>query len=351
MEIGSEFNLSLGELDVKENNLFSYMQRYDTKWFDYGRSAIRYLSRLSHKKVLLPEFVCESVIHCFPVDKICFYQVNEKLEIQVEDLLMKIDETVGMVYVIHYFGYLQDENVIKKIRQYTNNYSIILVEDLTQSLFSEHNLFGDYGVASVRKWMPTPQGGVLFWKKGTKGSVDEELISKNQNNNRAYAMILKELYLSREYNTNKKYREMFIACEAQVDLQKEIMQMSDLSHYLISCVDVMDLISKRKCNAKRLREGMANIAIRGIKEFRNNECPLVYPVRVKNRDDFRKYLIEHQIYCAIHWPFDGVCAKERKNAEKNAETLISLPIDQRYGFKEIDYLINAIKKYGGELVF
>ena len=43
--------------------------------------------------------------------------------------------------------------------------------------------------------------------------------------------------------------------------------------------------------------------------------------------------MEHRIYCAVHWPFDGICGEEREQARKNGDELISLPIDQRYGIE------------------
>ena len=273
------------------------------------------------------------------------------MEIDVEDLLDKIDDSVGVVYIVHYFGYLQKEEVLKVIREYTDKYSVIMVEDLTQSLFSEYNLIGDYGIASVRKWMPVPQGGVLFKRYGTNHLKLCEPMVKSRDNSRAYGMMLKDLFLSGEYDTNKKYRQVFAECEEKVDELKDIKQMSDFARFIASCVDVENLITRRKENTARLHEELNRSGITCIREFLPKECPLVYPIRIAKRDDFRSHLVEHRVYCAVHWPFDGVYMEQRGNAVKNAETLLSLPIDQRYGEKEIDYLIEVIKKYGGDLSF
>ena len=72
---------------------------------------------------------------------------------------------------------------------------------------------------------------------------------------------------------------------------------------------------------------------------------MVYPIRIRNRDKLRKYLMYHRIYCAVHWPFDGCQMESRLMAKRNAEELLSLPIDQRYGAKEIDYLCEVLSKY------
>jgi dTDP-4-amino-4,6-dideoxygalactose transaminase len=124
-----------------------------------------------------------------------------------------------------------------------------------------------------------------------------------------------------------------------------------LAKFLISCVSISNLIETRIDNMQRLHRGLKKLGISGIREYKEGECPLAYPLRVNNRDAFRHYLMENRIYCAVHWPFDGFKAVERQNAIKNANSIISLPIDQRYGAEEIDYLLNVIEKYGGELTF
>ena len=79
-------------------------------------------------------------------------------------------------------------------------------------------------------------------------------------------------------------------------------------------------------------------------------CPLVLPVWVKDRDALRRRLMEHRIYCAVHWPFDGVQADERPLARELAAHMLSLPIDQRYDTAHIDYLMDTIDTCKGLLL-
>lgn len=349
IELGSEFNLSLNELHIVKNNLFTYLKDYKVQWFDYGRSALRHIPIPKGRIVLLPEFICESVIKCFCKNSIRFYCINEMFQIDIYDLLEKIDETVGVIYVAHYFGFLQSESILSMIREIANKRGILVIEDTTQSLFSAHKLFGDYMLASIRKWMAVPMGGILY----TKQAVLPELSTCRQNNDntKAYGMILKEIFLKMSYDTNVAYREIFSEAEELVDSSADVGRISDFAYFLIKCVDIENLIERRKRNSARLSEGLKELGIDSIRLFDKSECPLVYPIRVKNRDDFRRYLMENRVYSAVHWPFDGILPEERINAKKNAETLLSLPIDQRYGEKEIDYMINVICRYGGELSF
>ena len=68
MEVGSEFNLTLNELLTVDNNLIDYLNSFANSFlFDSGRSAIKVLAEKLGGKgtVLLPDYICESVIKCF----------------------------------------------------------------------------------------------------------------------------------------------------------------------------------------------------------------------------------------------------------------------------------------------
>ena len=348
MELGSEYNLTLSELKVVHKNLFYYLKTKKYELLDSGRSAIKCI-KLPAGKILLPEFICESVIQCFHREEILFYKVKKDFIIDIEDLESKITKSVSVIFFAHYFGMCQPEYIRKRLREIANDRGILLIEDATQSLFSIKNITGDFMVASIRKWLPIPMGGVIC----SDGYSFAELLSlkESKDNERAYGMILKDIHLQGKLDCNIAYRRIFNECEDRLNKQKEIYRISDFTKYIISCSDIESIVSKRKINYKKLSESLLEENIIAAVKLETNECPLVFPLRVPNRDNFRKYLIENKIYCAVHWPFDGLCGEERKQAEKNGNELISLPIDQRYGAEHMDYLINTIKKYKGELSF
>ena len=104
MELGSEFGLSLFDLSIVENTVFSYLDEVGMKtaYFDSGRSALRFLMKeiKPDGEVLLPEFICESVIKCFPEDKIRFYRVTERFEADIEDIKRKITKKTKYIYLM-----------------------------------------------------------------------------------------------------------------------------------------------------------------------------------------------------------------------------------------------------------
>lgn len=352
IELGSEFDLSPNDFKIKTNNLWGYMKEYEVQWYDSGRSAIKAIAYSKEKTVLLPEYICESVIRCFSESRVLFYRITENFDIDEEDILAKLDENVGVVYVCHYFGFVQRETLMKKIRDRAVQVKAVFVEDTTQSFFSGQNLIGDLGVMSIRKWMPVSQGGVLYAKR--PGMLDEERyqsLGKSFHNERTLGMMLKNIFLREVCDTNQIYRSIFERYEEELDKKTTIEKMSDLADLQMQCVDISEMIKKRKENARYLTKALERMNIKCIKRYDERECPFAFPMRVSNRDSFRNYLIKNQIYCAVHWPVDEFMTEEREQAKCNAEQLISLPIDQRYGEMELDYMIETIGKYGRDLSF
>lgn len=349
IELGSEFNISLNDLTVKDDNLFEYLKDYNTQWYDYARSAIKNIPYSKDKYVLLPEFICESVINCFPKSKIIFYKIDCDFNINIDDLVNKLNDEVGCIYINHYFGYIQKKGALEVIGDYKNKHNILIIEDVTQSLFSMSEYVGDYMVASIRKWMPTPMGAVLFTK--SNGPCLPKLNVKNTDNKKAYGMIFKDYFLKTGFDTNEKYREIFVNAETNIDEQLNVLCISDFAKFCISCVSISELKERRKQNLKLVESNLNKVGLKSCRSFDDEEIPLVYPIRINNRNEFRSYLIENKIYCAVHWPFDGFMPESRRNSVYNSKTLISLPIDQRYDNNEILYMIGVINQYGGDLLF
>lgn len=346
-ELGSEFSLDSNCLNIKHNNLLEFLSGYSYTLFDSGRSAIKNVPIDRNKFVLLPEYLCESVIKSFPAHKIIFYKIKSNLEIDLNDLMSKIDNKVGTILFVNYFGYIQSELITNSIKLKAKRYGITVIEDNTQSLLSKHSIVGDYAVASIRKWIPIPNGGVLYSNKhNIKDALSGRNFENSIDNRKINALILKHLFLNEGLDVNLEYRKIFAECEEAFE-NSNPKYISDLSEFIIKCFDCDVIIEKRKQNYRILEKLLFDLDIVPIRELMDNECPLVLPIRIKQRNSFKSYLMDNKVYCAVHWPFDGFKSDDRKMAIHNSETLISLPIDQRYNEEDMLYLAYIIKKYVG----
>lgn len=348
IELGGDFDLSFEQMTPCENNLFSRMEAYCTEWFDSGRSAIRSIPIPPKGQILLPEYTCESVIRCFDVECVSFYQIHQDtLRIDMDDLLKKINRETVLVLIPHYFGYLQDMTDMRIIRKKADEDGFLMVEDTTHSILSDRGLLGDYGVASIRKWMPVHQGGVLY--SNTRELPETDGFPINMDDTKMEGMLLKHMYVSGVYQddaVNRRYREISTRFEKELDRQKNIKKISNLARFLVSCFDVDAIVSRRRENYQHLTCYLKGTKFCTIREFRSEECPFCYPIRTENRDSFRSYLIQNRVYAAVHWPFDRIKENERPQAKQMSDEFLSLPIDQRYGETEIRYMMDVISGYG-----
>ena len=73
-------------------------------------------------------------------------------------------------------------------------------------------------------------------------------------------------------------------------------------------------------------------------------CPLVYPYLCKNGKDLKKHLIEHSIFVATYWPNVLEWTKQNDLEYELANNVVCIPIDQRYGIKEMDTIIQFIQQ-------
>ena len=76
------------------------------------------------------------------------------------------------------------------------------------------------------------------------------------------------------------------------------------------------------------------------------DTPLFVPILLDNtiRNDLRKYLTEHSIYCPIHWP-KSQYHRMSKETEKICDEELSLVCDQRYTEDDMERMVASIKEF------
>ena len=78
--------------------------------------------------MLLPSYICKSVIDCFAERyEIEYYLVNEGMKIEEDDLEARLDGKVVFVYLMHYFGRLQKASVLELLRKRESSFAFRLL--------------------------------------------------------------------------------------------------------------------------------------------------------------------------------------------------------------------------------
>lgn len=127
-------------------------------------------------KVLVPAYHSPSMVP--PVlwrgAQPVFYRVRPDASVDLADVAAKLDRSVRVLMVTHYFGFPQQE--IATIRSLCDVRGIRLLEDCAHCLIGEHQgrpvgAWGDYAAASSMKFLPIYEGGVLVSRHHSLKSV------------------------------------------------------------------------------------------------------------------------------------------------------------------------------------
>lgn len=340
-EFGSEFHMELEALQAHEaeNDLFSLLGAYNACYTDSGRSALRLLQAQRHfRRVLVPAYLCASAWEGLAPAEIDFYPLDDCLHADGAALLRKA-EKADAIYLCHYFGFLQPPQTLAALAALKRERGLTIIEDTTHSLFTRAQTVGDYCIASLRKWFPVPDGGVLY----ALATLGEAAFTRAPAVDKAYGMMLKTLYLRGELDCNDEYRRIFAQSEQALDASRGAAPLSALSRFMLARLDVPAMIARRRENYAVLRRGVSALGIRCLTPEAGTECPFVLPVLLENRDECRRYLIENGVYCAVHWPLAHTPLAHNASAREMAEHILSLPIDQRYDADGMGILLERLE--------
>lgn len=320
-EIGSEFwDVPVG----KQNTLFPQ----NIQWFLSGRSALKAIAEKSNiRSVALPSWCCDSMIKPF-LDagiEVCFYPVYVENGL-VQDL-SGVD-TDGIL-VMDYFGYTDRTDL--------SGFDGIVIRDVTHSLLSKTYSDAHYSFGSLRKWAGFWTGGYGWGFECDGQPADAHYIELRQK-----AMEEKERYI-RGASESKGYLELFAQAEERLE-QSVPMAAAPRDITLAAKLDVSLIKSCRRENAARLLEAFSDIAV--FPRIGEQDCPMFVPILVPDgqRDALRRYLIEHQIYCPIHWPESNYHRLD-KQTQRLYQQELSLVCDQRYTVTDMDRVVETIKKF------
>jgi len=317
-EIGSEFwCVPTGESE----NIFPN----DTKWFISGRSALQaIIQENDFKTVWMPDWCCESMLRPFGDAgiNIKFYPVIEGVEwenVSQEDA----------VFVMDYFGYAS--------RMQERRKKGVIIRDVTHSLFSFRHDDANYYFGSLRKWAGFWTGGYAW---GLKRDVQYRKAATDFVSLRKRAMEEKALYIKGEMK-DKGYLSIFEKAEEELE-EIGILPADKRDIELADKLNVKFIREQRRKNAQVLLDAFSEIAV--FPKLEREDCPMFVPIRVKNRDALRKYLIQKEIYCPIHWP-KSQYHRVSKETEEIYDEELSLVCDQRYTEGDMERLVASIKEF------
>lgn len=326
-EIGSEF--------WQEYNI-SNKRNLNEKVVLSGRTALDFIIRDlkvsgEFRSIMLPSYCCDSMIEPFIRNdiEVSFYRVSHT------GVDFNKNNKKDAVLLLDYFGFVDDQ--IKEIANYAKDNGQIVIYDATHYL-GKRDINADYYFCSYRKWFYCNYASVMkvngSWKVPFPTQTNSDYIK-----NRNIGAELKTNYISNGIGEKNVFLKMFSS--AEMILEQDY---CNYSGEKVEC-DISNIAEVRRENARRLITGLQGISEITFWRDRvfNIDTPLFVPILLKNnvRNNLRKYLIDHQIYCPIHWPISEL----HRNINEIYENELSLICDQRYSFDDIDREIEVVKSF------
>lgn len=329
-EFGSDFNYCSGYIDKENHNI-----KIKASFYATGRQALQHLIINNNwKRIWMPAYFCYDIIELvkqtgitvmlYPDSPTEFDElIIPKIEFKPKDVLLRMN----------YFG----------LRQWRNNINIPadVIEDHSHDLIGEWALTSnaDWCIASLRKSLPIPDGGILWSPKNYLLLTPPESVEENEinSNKRLSAMLLKTLYLS-GVNVSKEYfRNLYLETEKKLD-KLTLCTTSMISKSIVEQFDIDKWYKQKKRNWKTLSDiNYKNVTV--LKPERLIVCNPFSIILKFNTSDIREkaksLLIENNIYPAVLWDIPG---DEKNSIHNTSETLLSIHCDGRYDDNDMEEL-------------
>ena len=265
-----------------------------------------------------------------------FVDVKDDQNINEELIEQAITKKTKAIMPVHLTGRMCE---MKKIMKISKKFKIPIIEDCAQSIFSMYRgqysgTFGSIGCFSAHPL------------KNLNAAGDSGFLITNN-----FTVFKKIKDLRNHGMTNRNRVNNFGYVSRMDNLQATI-----LNHRLN---DLKNIIKKRRKNFEIYKKSLdrSHIFFPDEEKYQYNTYH-TFVVQVKKRDKLRKFLLSKGIQTSIHYPipihkqpaFKKIYKNKifLRNTEKQANEILTLPINQFLKPKEIKYIANLINSFYGK---
>ena len=329
-----------GEFEIDLSLQRDFVPQPDVYYYASGRTALYQTLRTltpQHCKLWLPDWLCRTMVDA--IEKAgfdyCFYELDANFKACIGALDKTGFKDGEAVLMINYFGLQDLTGISKSIKDaYPNS---VIVEDDVQAywVFAEkENPYADYRFTSLRKALPVPDGGLVKTRRPMPVAIGENTFAPLKL--KAGAM---KYHRGEEGINDEDYLKLFIEGDKLIPENYDSVMSLD-SQRLLTGTNLEKAKQQRQANAAQLIVGLEEIGISPMIPVPADSIPLFVPIYLDNRDEVRRRMFQHEVFCPVHWPLDGMPIK--KGAEMASHEL-SLIVDQRYEEKDMDLVLSLIK--------
>lgn len=338
-EFGSDFHYING-LQGVGNTLGDFYPH--ANYYADGRQALIHLYQLQGwQRLWVPEYFCYDVIVSMKeagLNLMFYSDWPRNGDVNLYDNLNEVVSPSDAVLRVNYFG-------TRSFRSTEKLPMVAIVEDHTHDMIGDWPIHStaDWCIASLRKTLPIPEGGILWSPMGLKlpaapaNSEENEQIATI----RWDAMKLKARYLAGKTVEKAEFRKGYVETEEYFDYA-QVCALDKASQKYLKTFDIRSWYNQKRENWELVKD----IKKDGVRVI----CPEsmgCYPFSLvllfdtpEERDRVRKSLIEHQIYPAVLWNVPDTAGFEVKNFSRR---MLSIHCDARYTADDIRQMRSIIE--------
>ena len=338
IEFGSDFHKCDDAFGIQTHFL-----QCPIRYYANGRlpiSALIYAQKWT--RIWVPVYYCYDVVnHIMSTGiQVLFYD-DYPLASNDDEIIRSLPFEDGDVLLrVNYFG-------LRDVRRNVN-ISVPVIEDHTHSLISSWCIKSDadWCVASIRKTIPVPAGGILWSPQNH--SLPEQLSAlpgcENMAKLRYWAMNLKANYL---INGGEKdeFRDKFLFSEEIIE-SLDNSGMDAISLEIIQNFDVQRWYNRKRENWHILQRELCpkfNVVRSEDAHELYQFSLLIYCNSKYEREALRDYLIQNKVYPAILWKIPDKL--EYSMALDFSDRMLSIHCDARYSIEDMIQLSHILNAY------
>lgn len=344
-EYGYEYDATLDEeLWEQTKKKVTYDKLWGATCLRSGRDALKTIAReYEPTMVYMPALACDSMVLPFEMygHNIVYYKLNDDYSIDLNYLKSVVSE--GLFLYMDYFGVkaITDEELVELRSSYPG---LIFIEDRTQNLIWDRtSLFQpEYIMASLRKWINIPDGGLLWNYAELKNRNFGEDTSFSATRLKAQCM-RNEFFQNGDEDIKIAYRKIFSTVSDIMDEDKEPSRMSAYAYSMAINADWNKVREQRQENAKKLIDILENSDVRFI-QSKTGKSDLYVAFMIDDRDLRQSKLSSQGIFNTIIWPLSEEQKKICNVAKYTEGHMLAAPCDQRYSVRDMQFIGDEIVK-------
>lgn len=341
-EHGSEFPwlaewLSPGQPDCVETR--------EQRLTGSGRDALRLVltagaTRAGWQRVLVPSFLCQEVVESIKAEG---FDVSAYEDDPRRPIAAPHGTADDVVLVVNTFGV--------RARPHDAARGAAVIEDHTHDPWSDwaQSSQADYCIASLRKTLPMPDGGLVWSPAGHELPAAPTLTDAHRlaSADKLRAMLLKALYLAGGAIEKAAFRTLAAAGEQRI-ATGEPSAIDPVSTAVLGRLDIGTWRAARRRNHLHLSTRLADVPHVAVLPTDNPQsCPfstILIVDTAERRDAIRSFLIARDVYPAVLWPLGDASIPLPAESVALSRRVLSLHCDGRYTIADMDRVAELVRE-------